>query len=1128
MSSEFDRQSLISIFILEASDGLDVLTKALHPPEGAVPSPHELVNQYIVAHRICGAAALYGFSGIAQLAECLETLLEQEMPTPAAQWGDAVKSMRDITHSLQGIVEGIRQRGVEDAEAVARCWTSIQRQAESGPAAAALFSSQTINEDYLFPKLDFEILSYFVLEAEEYLGTIDGLIRTLREQPDDENSIDRLFRAAHTLKGSAYTVGFQILGDVANPMEECMVAVHEKRLPLSNDLLDMLANAADLIRLILRREPASVPQLQEDMPRLFHRFTQASEGPVRPPMQAGGSYGTDTVQSNAAEPEPGVSANVPAADLSDEYLISDVDPEMLSYFIPEAHEYLELLEANLLRLDKDSHNKELINQLFRSAHTLKGSAYTVGFQSIGDLVHHVEDFMGAVRDGSLSVLPRHTDLILRAIDVVRILLRRDFDTVDDARHRFDAARTDLRRLEQTAATQTAPAQLWNDSTGSASAGQSGRDESREQDERVPSNRSREDREVIRVSYVRLERLMNLVGELVIGRGRLEQRLHVLEELSQQVLAFKSRLVSSVQSFADKHTFTYHEAPGNSTATSQEAPSNSTATSGQRLPVFGDFGGLELDKYDDFNILARRIGEITADISESMSQLDGSIQRAHAEMSQLQQLTLLMRDEISRARMVPIGTPFTRFRRTLREIARTSNKEVSLVTSGENTEVDAGVVERLVDPLVHLVRNAVYHGIEPATDRVAKGKPAVGTVYLHAAHRGNSVIIEVEDDGAGLDLQRIRTKAATIGLAQSGQLQSMSDADVLQMIFMPGFSTADKVGDQAGRGVGLDVVKQVIEGMNGHIDVESSPGVGTKFTLHLPLTLLIATALLVRVGTEHYAIPLLNIQEVTMPTPSSVREDGDRKFLQIDEQLIELHTLSHILRREPGRVDWTMPVVIIRTTGAPMGLVVDELLGRQEIVIKPLGSLKPLERSCFGGATIDSEGQVVLVIDPRRLTLRETKGSAARARFSETMQGSEQSFPYESLSNEAHEARLLLIDDSLSIRKFVGRMLESAGYFFDTAVDGEDGLQKASRTNYRMILTDLEMPKLNGFEVIQALRDRPETRHTPVVVMTTRAREKHRQMAINLGANAYLPKPVEERMLLQEVARWFGNVPTLGK
>jgi len=1118
MSSEFDRQNLISIFVLEASDGLDALTNALHPSDGGIPGPQDLTDQYIIAHRICGAAALYGFSGVAQLAEHLETLLEQTTPIPMAQWNQTVDVMRNITQSLQAIVRTIGQGGAEDGEAIAHCWASIKQREEgidNSPVSPS--SVPTVTENYVLPELDAETLSYFIPEAEGYLGTMDGLILVLRSKRDEEDSIYRLFRAAHTLKGSAYTVGYHVIGDIAGPMEDCLVEVHEKRLPLNHDILDLLARAAELIRLILRHEPTSLPQVQHDLPLLLNRLTQASAETATSPPPAVLSYDPSMGKSHSVQHDPIVDREGPPADLSDRYVIPDLDPEVLSYFIPEAQEYLELLEANLLRLDKDPHNKELINQLFRSAHTLKGSAYTVGFRSIGDLVHHIEDFMAAARDGSLRVLPGHTDLILRAIDVVRVLMRRDLTKVNDTRHRFDAARTELRRLEQGNANETAATRQPADITESATTRPFGRDESHRQDEGIPSEKSGEEREVIRVSYVRLERLMNLVGELVIGRGRLEQRLRVLEQLSQQVLAFKSRLVNSVQSFSDKHTFTY-----------QEAPSSSTMPAGQGLPSLGDFGNLELDKYDDFNILARRIGEVTADITESMSQLDESIQRAHDEMSQLQQLTLVMRDEIARARMVPIGTPFTRFRRAVREIARTSNKEVSLVTSGEQTEVDTGIVERLVDPLVHLVRNAVYHGIEPAADRIANGKPAVGTVYLHAAHRGNSVIIEVEDDGAGLDLEKIRAKAGKMGYAQSRHIQTLSDTDVLQLIFMPGFSTADTVGDQAGRGVGLDVVKRAIEGMNGHIDVESEPGIGTKFTLNLPLTLLIATALLVRVGTERYAIPLLSIQEVTMPTPSTVREEGDRTFLQVNEQIIELHSLHHILRREPGVVDWTMPVVIVRTAGTTMGLAVDELLGRHEIVIKPLGPLKPLECSYFGGATIDPEGRVVLVIDPNRLTTRELKNTAAHTPIFKVMPRSEPSISQELQSNEPQDARLLLIDDSLSIRKFVGRMLEAAGYSFDTAVDGEDGLRKASTTTYQMILTDLEMPKLNGFEVIQALRSRPDTRRTPVVVMTTRARDKHRQMAINLGANSYIAKPVEERMLLQEVARWLGKAPALRK
>ena len=703
-------------------------------------------------------------------------------------------------------------------------------------------------------------------------------------------------------------------------------------------------------------------------------------------------------------------------------------------------------------------------------------------------------------------------MLLRSVDVVRLLMRRDPTSLDVLRQRFAAAMQELKQLDQPVA-----AQVVESGPGThcvdVPVDQEPRVKKKSLLPSVTEGKAVEDREVIRVSRDRLERLLNLVGELVIGRGRLEQRLHMLEQLSHQVLAYKGRLVDSVHSFEEKHTFTL--------PTASSGPATAPA---QGFTGLSDFGSLEFDKYDDFNILARRISEITADISESMTQLSGSIRRSHEDMSHLAQLTLGMRDEIARARMVPIGTPFTRFRRATREMARATGKEVTLVTSGEHTEVDTGVVERLVDPLIHLVRNAVYHGIEPAAIRVSNGKPAAGTIYLHAAHRGNSVLIEVEDDGAGLDVEKVRAKAIERGLIRQEVARLMPESEVIKFIFMPGFSTVDQIGDQAGRGVGMDVVKRVIESMNGHIDVEFIRGVGTKFTLSLPLTLLIATALMVRVESECYAIPLTAVREVTMLTTGVHQRMGERSILHIGDEAIEVQPLQQLLNRSMVAVEIGKPVVIVRTAAGMIGIMVDELLGRQEIVIKPLGSLKSLDRSSFGGATIDPEGRVVLVLDPARLLVREAQAATVPELSSNMMASAADSLvPYvEAPEPKALERLLLLIDDSLSIRKFVGRMLESAGYVVHTAVDGEEGLRMASEQNYRLIITDLEMPKLNGYEVIQGLRIREQTQQTPVIVMTTRAGDKHRQMALNIGASSYIAKPVEERALIQEIERWIGK------
>jgi chemosensory pili system protein ChpA (sensor histidine kinase/response regulator) len=1122
MSSELDRQGLVDIFVTEASEALDVLTKAFHPSDGVAPTPAQLQEQYVWAHKIRGASGLYGYEGLALMGALLESTLEEAPSIEDSLWPKALEILCGIVTSFESQLKIVARGGAEDPSVSARWEGEVAGLFPSKPAVVP--SEPTLlPQDYLVPTLDAEVLSYFAPEANEYLQTMEALLQRLRQDSKDGETIHRLYSMALTLKGSAHSIGYKVIGDVIHPVEDCMIAILEGRISLSLDVLGVIGRAVEVIRLLMRRDDGKVAQLQHDVPEVTQALAQIRNGeqmtvtaqaavPIAPAIQVATAV-MDRPEESAG---PEVESSSTSSPLTDEYLLPVLDAEVLSYFAPEAQEYLESLEAQLLRLEKEQHNPEVINQLFRTAHTLKGSAYTVGFQPIGDLTHYVEDFMGAVREGRVKILPGHTDVLLRSIDVVRMLMRRDPTALDMLRQRFAVAMQRLKQLDQPLAAQVVE-------SGSAvhlveaAVDQEPRDQQEIEsaiaaEGKTADGKAAEDREVIRVSRDRLERLLNLVGELVIGRGRLEQRLHMLEQLSQQVMAYKGRLVESVHSFAEEHTFTLPTAsPGPATAPAQEVTSLS------------DFGSLEFDKYDDFNILARRINEVTADISESMTQLSGSIRRSHEDMSHLAQLTLGMRDEIARARMVPVGTPFTRFRRATREMARATGKEVTVVTSGEHTEVDTGVVERLVDPLVHLVRNAVYHGIELAADRVSKGKPATGTIYLHAAHRGSAVVIEVEDDGAGLDVEKIRAKAVERGLIRPEVARSMPESEVIRFIFVPGFSTADQIDDHAGRGVGMDVVKRVIESMNGHIDVESIRDVGTKFTLSLPLTLLIATALMVRVGSERYGIPLPAVREVTMLTPKVHQQMGERSILHIGDEAIEVQPLQQLLNRSRVPMETGKPVVIVRTADGMIGLLVDELLGRQEIVIKPLGPFKSLEHSSFGGATIDPEGRVVLVLDPARLMARGGHAAAVPELLSDATASADSLVPYARAPEpNASEQSLLLIDDSLSIRKFVGRMLESAGYEVDTAVDGEDGLRKASAQNYRLIITDLEMPKLNGYEVIQGLRSRAQTQQTPIIVMTTRAGDKHQQMALNIGASSYIAKPVEERALIQEVERLIGK------
>ncbi len=990
------------------------------------------------------------------------------------------------------------------------------------------------------------LIGIFAAEAGDGLKKIWKALNPKKGATPSPESLHEFFIVGHSVRGAAAQYGFPSVAALAEILEAALERAGSPPpdgewppvVAMLRDLVETLRKQVEAISGTDAEEPGCVEAWQARYPGV----TAAQPFPsAQPPLEgvqlveespATVALPTvdDVIPDSIVHPSPIASppvAEEPASTdiLTDSYLLPELDAEVLEFFGPEAQEYIETIETSLLKLEKEPTDAETIHKLFRAAHTLKGSAFTVGFQCVGDLTHHVEDFMGAVREGKQRVTSEATDIIFKAIDVVKALMKREAGLLEQIRGDYAVAQRRLAQLAHLASSAEAPAAAtWSAPAQPApgpvtvpqpvvAPGQAApeRKAAPKVDAAGAESKTTAEQAVIRVSKERLERLLNLVGELVISRGRLEQRLIALEQFSNQVQGTKAKMVDAVRSFEEKHAF--------------NVPASSSGSGGATdpgLPMTSDFGGLEFDRYDDFNILARRMAEVSTDVGEVMAQLSGSIKKAREDMGLLQRLTLDMRDEIARARIVPIGTPFTRFKRAVREMSRATGKDVDLVTSGEHTEVDTAVVERLVDPLVHMVRNSVFHGIEKTEVRLAQGKPAKGTIYLHAAHRGNSVVIEVEDDGAGLDVDRIKAKAVAVGLIRPEQAPDLPYADTLKLIFLPGFSTADQVGDQAGRGVGMDVVKRVIESMNGQIDIETEKGIGTKFTLSLPFTLLITTALLVRVGTERYAIPLSSIREVMLAAPGAIQDVGGRPILQVGDEALEVRSLGRLLGLGESKIEGARPVLVARGATGVTGLAVDELLGRQEIVVKTMGTLRPLQQSFFGGASIDPEGHVVLVLDIGRL-LTGRAAELAGASFAQPLLSDEGSETGESSGEAAGgPTRILLIDDSLSVRKFVSRMLERAGYAVETAVDGEDGVKKASQTSYQVIITDLEMPKLNGYEVLQTLRQRPRTKSTPIMVMTTRAGEKHQQTAMSLGASGYLTKPVEERALVAAVEQWIGR------
>jgi chemosensory pili system protein ChpA (sensor histidine kinase/response regulator) len=590
-------------------------------------------------------------------------------------------------------------------------------------------------------------------------------------------------------------------------------------------------------------------------------------------------------------------------------------------------------------------------------------------------------------------------------------------------------------------------------------------------------------------------MLNLVGELMIARSRLDRRLAQLDQVNELLLASRTRLGQIGRDFEFGRQTS--RLPG-------RRPTAGRDDLGGLRDLSEVFAELEFDRYDDVNLLARSVGEMSADVAEVQSQHAALLRSIREDSAQIQRLTAVLRKEITRARMVPIGRLFTRGAQQVREAARAADKPVALIVRGESAEVDNGIIEQIADPLLHLIQNAIGHGIESPAERERSGKTAQGQVSLSASQEGGFIVVVVEDDGRGIDIALVRRRAVERGLLPADEAAALSDRDALNLIFVPGFSTAASVTRTAGRGVGLDVVRTNVSRLNGEIHVETEPGRRSRFVLKLPLTVAIADALMVRCGSEIFAFPLTAVSAMRPVDPSEIVSAGGRETIRLEDQALELIRLDRTLGVEGSPPPTRLPVVVLRGGGRPFGVVVDELLGKEEIVIKSLGVF--LEGvGPFSGATISGEGRVILLLDPTLLREAAAQGPAGSPEL-----------VIRPAETDEERPRVMLVDDSVSIRKFVGQMLEKAGFHVVTAVDGQDALQQLVAQRVDVIVTDLEMPRVNGYVLIEDLRRRAVTREVPVIVLTTRAGDKHVRLAERLGVRHYVAKPVDEQSFVQLV------------
>jgi chemotaxis protein histidine kinase CheA/ActR/RegA family two-component response regulator len=937
----------------------------------------------------------------------------------------------------------------------------------------------------------------------------------LRSAPSNMTALDELHAMAHSLKGTASLVGMTYLsragavldrvGDLAgahlhNDVGEALAIFRQVQaaIPFIEQLLDNSLAAGDLEI----QENLYTELLMSFPPRVRGYLHELDMPPTDPVAPGGGGLAdkTGAADEDGAPPPvpilaeaavPPVDERVVEDDEASQDDASRLDRELLDAFTTEAAEAIEASERLLLELERLPDDRGLLQALFRHFHTLKGAAAAVGLEHAADQLHQGEDLLEAVIEGEVVVdAAKLVDFLFRLTDSVTGLIH-------GARGVREERRAVLSDIAGEITALTAPS-VAVDVASTTMLGEDAPPDIPAPESPSEPLAARADHDAgVRVQAARLDALMNQVGQLVVSRTRMDRNIQAFGELRDKLYYCRTRLAEIIEGFQDRYEFNTGDRPLSGVVA---APNDAKA----RAAADDFFTDLEFDKYDDFNILARSVIEIATDTGEIADQLGDFIEGLGEEARQFSKITSGLQRQITRLRLVPLDTLFRRLLRPVRDAARQEGKLVDVHLEGADVQLDKSIVEALYPPLLHMVRNSVSHGIEPPAVRQSRGKRTVGGIRIAAVQRHNSVLLSVHDDGAGLDFDAILNRARKLGLIEASTAPTRDQ--LLPLIFRPGFSTDTAVTELSGRGVGMDVVARDIAALNGSLLVDSKDGEGTTIRLALPTTTSIDEVLVLEAGAQTYVLPVDFVEQAVAVEMQDLVRVGDQRMLKMRNELLPVLMLGSLVG-ESAPADGAV-AVLLRAGDRTMALIVDRVQGQQEVVIRPLGRF--LDQHPFlSGATISGAGSVIFVLHVGRLF-------DVLASFAERPA----TFILGEISDAAPvEARaVLVVDDSISVRKLATRFLESEGIEVDSAVDGLDAMEKLATGRFCLVVTDLEMPRMQGYELIAEIRRRPDYQSLPVIVCSSRSSEKHRRRAREAGAQGYITKPFTKEQLLSEIER----------
>jgi chemosensory pili system protein ChpA (sensor histidine kinase/response regulator) len=1139
----------VELFIEEAKEEIASVQKAFPLWDQNPMDLEALSSMRRSFHTLKGSGRMVGARAVAEFAWSIENLLNRIIDKTLSRTPGMMALLRNSVAALPQLVEQLetgrpvatpiealmtRAFAYADGRDPEQAKANVAPEDRAGSDANSATTSWAGVAAAQKPPMEATLHDIYAKETSSHLTEIREYLRKRSGQPAPHDLPESVYRAIHTLSGSSKMAEARHGIRITEPLNHVMRKVFDSGHGLSDAGLATLEQSVRSIENVLSHINESTGFFS-DQPSLLVRFREL-EAEVDAMIA---SAARDTSASAmvpallaiqpAVEVQPAAEVQPPARP------VEEFDHEIANIYSEEATELLEAAQGSLTVWNKDRGDKQPVAELQRQLHTLKGGARMAGVSAMGDLSHELEtlvlqidggavagdDHAHAVMQASLDELSRMRDLVSagRLPGEARDLIAQIRGLANQVAHVGAAgaaapasaavapaaapASATPTSLASSAASQPAavaqppaprspaspPARVAAPESSLEGAVSEDASSSLELSS-APVLPGREAPPVERVEMARvdaelLDTMLNNAGEVSIFRARLDQQVNSIDfnlaELARTVTRLKEQL-RGLEIETEAQVLHRHQ---------------------DIEPRRDDFDPLELDRYSALQQFSRALSETSSDVASIQGLLETLTREAQSLLTQQARVITELQNSLMRTRMVPFQRHVQRLTRLVRQAANDTGKHAELAVQGAAAELDRQMLERMVAPLEHMLRNSVVHGIEAPDRRAQLGKPDVGRISISLERDGAEIVIVVADDGAGINVKLIREKAVALGLIDAHA--KLTDEEAVQLILEPGFSTAGHVTQAAGRGVGMDVVATEVKKLGGGLFIDSTYGKGSRFTIRLPFTLAISQALIVRVAEETYALPLATVEGVVrLPRNIVARHLGkDAPLFEYGGQKYRFQHLGSFVGLGATRLpdlDVSMSVVLIRAGEHSTALVTDELVGSREIVVKSLGPQISAIRG-IAGATILGDGRIVLILDMGSLVRSEW-----RARPTETVV----------LDQRDRRTFALVVDDSITVRRVTQRLLERNGMRVLTAKDGVDAVSLLQENLPDIILLDIEMPRMDGYEVAAHVRNDPRLKQIPIVMITSRVSEKHRARAIELGVDDYLGKPYQESQLLDAI------------